>query len=111
MTLQKEVMEKMAELERKDIIKKVAEPTPSITRMVVVTKSGKIKISLDRRDLNKVIQKPKYEMLTLEEILPKLSKAKVSTTLTPKMVFTRLDEMKKAVGKQLFGLRLVYTDI
>ena len=76
-TLQKEVKEKIAELEKKGIIQKVTDPTDWISSMVIVSKPGKIRICLDPRDLNKAIQRPKYQMPTLEEILPKLSKAKV----------------------------------
>ena len=83
-TLQKEVKEKIAELEKKGIIQKVTDPTDWISSMVIVSKPGMIRICLDPRDLNKAIQRPKYQMPTLEEILPKLSKAKVFTTLDAK---------------------------
>ena len=46
-TLQKEVTEKIAELEGKGIIQKVAESTSWISRMVVLVKPGKIRICLD----------------------------------------------------------------
>ena len=46
-TLQKEVKEKIAELEGKGIIQKVAESTSWISRMVVLVKPGKIRICLD----------------------------------------------------------------
>ena len=80
-TLQKEVKEKIAELENKCIIQKVTQPTEWVSSMVIMSKPGKIKICLDARDLNKAIQRPKYQMPTLEEILLKLSKTKVFTTL------------------------------
>ena len=80
-TLQKEVKENIAELEKKGIIQKVAKPIAWISSMVLVSKPGKIKIYLAPRDLNKAIQRPKYQMPTLDELLPKLSKAKVFTTL------------------------------
>ena len=89
-TLQKEVKEKIAELEKKGIIQKVTDPTDWISSMVIVSKPGKIRICLDPRDLNKAIQRPKYQMPTLEEILPKLSKAKVFTTLDVKDGFYQI---------------------
>lgn len=82
MTLQKKVKEKIAEVERKGIIQKVAEPTPWISSMIVVTKPGKIRISLDPRDLSKAIQRP---------ISPNLAKRRFLSPSMPKMVFTRLD--------------------
>ena len=91
MTLQKKVKEKIAEVERKGIIQKVAEPTPWISSMIVVAKPGKIRISLDPRDLSKAIQRPKYQMPTFEEISPNLAKRRFLPPSMPKMVFTRLD--------------------
>ena len=45
-TFQKEVKENIAELEKKGIIQKVAEPIAWISSMVFVSKPGKIKICL-----------------------------------------------------------------
>ena len=89
-SLQKEVKEKIAELEKKGIIQKVTEPTKWISCMVIVAKPGKIQICLDPQNRNKAIQRPKYQMPTLEEILPNLSKAKVFTTLDAKKASIRL---------------------
>ena len=58
--------------------------------MVVVAKPGKIRICLDPQDLNKVIQRPKYQMPTLEELLPKLCKAKIFSTLDAKDGFYQI---------------------
>ena len=106
-TLQKEVKEKIAEMEKKGIIQKVTEPTEWISSMVVVAEPGKIRICLDPRDLNKAIQRPKYQMPTLEEVLPRLSKAKVFTTLDAKDGFYQigLDEAssKKTTFWTSFG--------
>ena len=89
-TLQKEVKEKIVEMEKKGIIQKATEPTEWISSMVVVAKPGKIRICLDPCDLNKAIQRPKYQMPTLEEVLPRLSKAKVFTTLDAKDGFYQI---------------------
>ena len=58
--------------------------------MVVVAKPGKIRICLDPRDLNQALQRPNYQMPTLKEILPSLSKAKVFTTLDAKDGFYQI---------------------
>ena len=39
---------------------------------------------IDPRDLNRAIKGPKYQMSTGDEVLPKLSKAKVFTVLDAK---------------------------
>ena len=58
-TLQKEVKEKIAELEKKGIIQKVTrDPTEWISSIVIVSKLGKIRICLDPQDLKKAIQRP-----------------------------------------------------
>ena len=101
-TLQKEVKEKIAELEKKGIIQKVTEPTEWISSMVIVSKPGKIRICLDPRDLNKAIQRPKYQMPTLEEILPKLSKVKVFTTLDAKDGFYQIGLNEESSKKTTF---------
>ena len=62
--------------------------------MVVVTTPNKIRICLDPKDLNTAVIRPKYQMPTLDELLPKLSKAKVFSTLDAKDGFYQvgLDE-------------------
>ena len=89
-TLHKEVKAKLEELEKMNIIVKETEPTDWISSIVVVAKPGKIRICLDPKDLNKAVRRPKYQMSTLEEVLPKLSKAKVFTTLDAKDGFYQI---------------------
>ena len=92
--LRDKVKEKLEDLESKGIVEKVAIPTEWISSMVVVTTPSKIRICLDPQDLNKAVIRPKYQMPTLDELLPKLSKAKVFTTLDAKDGFYQvgLDE-------------------
>ena len=82
--LRDEVKDKLSDLEKRGIIQKVTQPTEWISSMVVVAKPGKIRICLDPRDLNKALKRPKYQMPTLEELLPKLGKAQVFSTLDAK---------------------------
>ena len=88
--LKKEVKAKLEDLERKGIIVKETAPTEWISNVVLVAKPGKIRICLDPQELNKVIQRPKYEMPTLEELLPKLYKAKIFSTLDAKDGFYQI---------------------
>ena len=62
-----------------------------ISNVVVATKPGKIRICLDPQELNKVIQRPKYLIPTLEELLPIVScpKTESSERKTRKMAFTK----------------------
>ncbi|PFX30099.1 Retrovirus-related Pol polyprotein from transposon 17.6 [Stylophora pistillata] len=82
--LQKEVKNKILELEEKGIIKKAVEPSEWISSMLIVAKPQKIQISLDPKDLNRAIQRPKFQMPTLEELLPDLNKARIFSSFDAK---------------------------
>ena len=105
--LRDKVKEKLEDLESKGIVEKVTIPTEWISSMVVVTMPSKIRICLDPQDLNKAVIRPKYRMSTLDELLPKLSKAKVFTTLDAKDGFyqVKLDEQSslKTTFRTPFG--------
>jgi len=92
--LRDKVKAKLDDLERKGIVEKVTVPTDWISSMVVVATPNKIRICLDPKDLNKAVIRPKYQMPTLDELLPKLSNAKVFSTLDAKDGFYQvgLDE-------------------
>ena len=85
---------KLEELTKQGIITKVQEPTPWISNIVTIMKPGKVRVCIDPRDLNKAIKRPKYQMPTLEEILPTLAQAKIFTVLDAKDGFhqVKLDE-------------------
>ena len=82
-TLQKEVKEKTAEMEKKGIIQKVTANRLD-KQHGCSGKTRKNQICLDPHNLNKAIQGPKYRMPSLEEVLPQLNKAKVFATLDAK---------------------------
>ena len=88
------VKAKLDDLEKKGIVEKVAIPTDWISSMVVVTTPNKIRICLDPKNLNTAVIRPKYQLPTLDELLPKLSRAKVFSTLDAKDGFYQvgLDE-------------------
>ena len=67
------------------------------------SKTGQDENLLRPSRLKQALKRPKYQMLTLEEILPRLAKAKVFSTLDAKDGFYQigLDEessMKTALG-------------
>ena len=76
--------EKIAEMEKQGIIVRETEPTDWISSLVAVQKPGKLRVCINPRDLNRAIKRPKYPMPTVEEVLPKLAKAKVFTVLDAK---------------------------
>jgi len=83
--LQKDVKKRISELEEKGINKKAAaEPSEWISSMVIVAKPQKIRICLDPKDLGRAAQRPKFQMPTLEELLPELSKARISSSFDAK---------------------------
>ena len=96
--LQKDVKKKILELKEKGIIKKAVEPSEWISSMVIVAKPQKIGICLDPKDLNRAVQRPKFQMPTLEELLPELSKARIFSSFDAKDGFYQVsldDESSK----------------
>ena len=110
-TLHQEIKAKLAELEKKQIIVKETEPTEWISNMVVVAKPGKIRICLDPKDLSKAIRRPKYQVPTLDETLPKLGNAKVFTTLDAKDGFYQINLTTTAANYPRSGRHLADIDI
>ena len=79
--LKAKLKEKIEEMEQHGIIIKETEPTEWISSLVAVQKPEKLRVCIDPRDLNKAIKRPKYQMPTVDEVLPKLANAKVFTVL------------------------------
>ncbi|CAH1232986.1 RTL1 [Branchiostoma lanceolatum] len=65
-------------MEALGVIQKVDEPTEWVNSLVVVEKpkSGKLRICLDPRDLNKAIKREHYQLPTLEDISTRLAGSK-----------------------------------
>ena len=91
-TLKIEVKTKLEDLQRRGIIVKETAPREWISNMVVVAKPGQIRICLDPQELNKAIQRPKYQMPTFKELLLKLCEAKIFSTLDAKDGFYQTSE-------------------
>lgn len=69
------------DLERRGIIAKIEEPTDWASNIVIVKRNEKLRICLDPVYLNRAIKRPRFQMATVEEILPELHDAKVFSTL------------------------------
>ena len=79
-----ELKRKMNELETMSVITKVMKPTPWIRNMVVVRKPNKLRLCLDPLHLNKDIIRNHYPTPTVEDIAPKLTKARVFSVVDAK---------------------------
>ena len=80
---------KITEMEKKGVIAKVTEPTDWISSAATVQRNDKLRICIDPKDLNEAIKRSKYQMPTVDEVLPKLAQAKVFTVLDAKYGFSK----------------------
>ena len=71
------------------IIRPVTQPTDWLSNILVKEKpNGELRICIDpSQSINRVIQRPKYTTLTIEEKLPLLTKAKASTIIDVSKAF------------------------
>ena len=83
-SLRKKVEDKLAELERNDIIEPVTGPTPWVSPIVCVPKPknpSDIRICVDMRAVNKAIERERHITPTLEELIAEVSGAKYYSKL------------------------------
>ena len=64
--------------------------------MVAVNKPGKLRLCIDPKDLNKAIERPKYQLPMLDEILPRIKGAKVFSVLDAKYGFHQVKLAEKS---------------
>ncbi|KAI4900308.1 hypothetical protein NFI96_009493 [Prochilodus magdalenae] len=81
--LRDRLKQELNKMEKSNIICKVTEPTEWVNALVVVEKphSGKLRVCLDPRDLNKALQRPHYPLPTLEDATAKLAGARYFSVL------------------------------
>ena len=83
--MREDVIKKVKELEEAGILSKVEEPTEWISSQVAVRKpNGTIRLCLDPKDLNRAIIRNHYQIPTLDDVLPRLAKAKCFSLLDAK---------------------------
>ena len=98
-------------MEEMGVISRVSKPTDWVSSLVYSRKSsGRLRICLDPKDLNRAIKRPHYHTRTLEEITHKLAGATVSSKLDARhgYWFVSLDE--KSSMKTTFNSPFVGTD-
>jgi len=62
------------------VIEPVEAPTDWLSNVVVArSPSGDLRISIDPKELNKVLEQKRYAIPVIEDVLPELSKARVFT--------------------------------
>lgn len=83
LALRSRLEKELQHMEDTGIIAKVTEPSEWVNALVVVEKprTGRLRVCLDPRDLNKAIKRPHYPLPTLEDITPKLGGAKYFSVL------------------------------
>ena len=85
-----EDVKKITDLEEKGIITKAMQPSAWISSMLVVAKPQKNEICLESKNLNQVFVRPKFQMPTAEELLPRLSKGRIFSTFDAKDGFYQI---------------------
>jgi hypothetical protein len=79
------VAEELRRLEKAGIIAPVNEPTKWVSALLVVAKgNNSIRLCLDPKPLNRALRRVPYCMPTLQDILPKLQKVKVMSSVDAK---------------------------
>ena len=101
--IRNELKEKLTDMEKRGIIEKVSKPTEWLSSLVIVKKPGKLRICLDPRPLNKAIKRPHYMLPTIDDILPKLTKARVFTVLDAKEAFWQVQLTEESSYLTTFG--------
>lgn len=88
--LKQDLREIIDDLEKQNLIAKVNVHTDWVSNVLLVKREGKLRVCLDPVDLNKALKRVNYQMPTVEEIMPELSKAKVFTTLDARRGFWQM---------------------
>jgi hypothetical protein len=75
--IREELKNKLHEMEKMGIIKKVTKPTKWVSSLMLKREPNKLRICLDPRHLNEGIMREHYPMPTVEEVTTRLKNAKV----------------------------------
>ncbi len=101
--IKEELKLKLNDLEERQIIAKVSEPTEWISSMVIVKKPGKMRLCIDPKPLNTALKRPHYMLPTVDDVLPKLTKARVFTVLDAKDGFWQIKMDQESSLLTTFG--------
>ena len=83
MAFREELKKTLDDMEDKEVIKKVDQPTDWVNSFVIAEKSktGKFRICLDPRDSNKAIKREHFQLPSIDDITTRLSGATVFSKL------------------------------
>ena len=92
--LKPQLQEHLQQLEQKGVIARVTEPSEWISSIMVGQKLNKLIVCLDPKDLHQALERARYLISTVEEVMPQLAKSKVFSKLDAKDSFCQvmLDE-------------------
>lgn len=79
--LRKELRQELKEKEKDGIIPAEQQSSYWVSNLVLVKRNGKLRVCIDLIILSKALQRPRYQMPTLDELLPELANAKMFTTV------------------------------
>ena len=95
------VEKNLLEQEELDIIERVEGPTPCVSPIVVVPKeSGDIRIYVDKKQANTVIERSRHAIPAIDDVLSELSGSTVFTKLDLTMRFHQL-EQKEGISRDV----------
>ena len=93
--IEEKVQKELSHLVNRGILAKVNRPTPWVSQMAVVQKpSGALRICIDPQPLNAALQREHYRLPVLQDILPKVHKARLFSKFDVKEAYwhVQLDE-------------------
>lgn len=90
--LREPLKQELKRMEKLGVIEKVDQPTPWVSAIVIVKKkSGKLRVCIDPRPLNKAILRQHFKMPTREEMIAQLAGAKYFSKLDAAQGFWQLE--------------------
>ena len=102
--LRKKVEDKLSELMDADIIEKADGPTPWVSPVCIVPKpSGEIRLCVDMRRANEVIQRERRPIPTIDEVLLDMNQSTVFSKLDLKWGFHQIELAEESRGITTFS--------
>lgn len=90
--LEEKIEEKLIELKANDIIEDVTCPSEWVSSMVPVLKeNGDVRLCIDMRRANEAILRENHPLPTMDNILPKINKAKFFSRIDIKLAFHQIE--------------------
>ena len=86
--IKEQVRQELQRMVNDGVIEPVSEPSPWISALLVVKKPReKVRICIDPKPLNKALKRSHYQMFAIDDVLSRLTNAKVFITIDVKNGF------------------------